>query len=63
MKIKNKIQVLADNLMRVTQQKFVAIRNGDHKQARNLHGIQLELDLKIHELEKKAQASSSNLVC
>jgi hypothetical protein len=45
MQIKNKIQVLAENLRKVTRQKFVAIREGDHKQAQNLHGVQLELDL------------------
>ena len=53
MKLRNKIQVLAENLRKVTRQKFVAIREGDHKQAQNLHGVQLELDLELHMLEAK----------
>ena len=60
MQIKNKIQVLAENLRKVTRQKFVAIREGDHKQAQNLHGVQLELDLKLHLLESKLQKSNTS---
>jgi hypothetical protein len=60
MQIKNKIQVLAENLRKVTRQKFVAIREGDHKQAQNLHGVQLELDLQLHLLESKLQKSNTS---
>lgn len=64
MKLRNKLEVLAENLRKVTRQKFVAIREGDHKQAQNLHGVQLELDLKLHLLESKLQKSdASPLVC
>ena len=63
MQLKNKIQVIAENLRKVTRQKFVAIRKGDHEQAHNLHGVQLELDLQLHLLESKLrQANSSSLV-
>ena len=63
MKLRNKIQVLAENLRKVTRQKFVAIREGDHQQAQNLHGMQLELDLQLHLLESKLQKSNhSSLV-
>ena len=60
MKLRNKIQVLAENLRKVTQQRFVAIRNGDHEQAKNLHGMQLELDLKLHLLESRLQKSNTS---
>ena len=60
MKLRNKIQVLAENLRKVTRQKFVAIREGDHKQAHELHGVQLELDLKLHLLESKLQKSNNS---
>lgn len=63
MQIKNKIQVLAENLRKVTQQKFVAIRNGDYEQAHNLRGMQIELDLKLHLLESKLQKNDPCLVC
>jgi hypothetical protein len=59
MKLRNKIQVLAENLRKVTRQKFVAIREGDHKQAQNLHGMQLELDLQLHLLESKLQKNNN----
>jgi len=63
MQLKNKIQVIAENLRKVTRQKFVAIRKGDHEQARNLQGVQLELDLQLHLLESKLRkANSSSLV-
>jgi len=62
MQIKNKIQVLAENLRKVTRQKFVAIREGDHKQAQNLHGVQLELDLQLHLLESKLQKSNTSSI-
>lgn len=62
MQIKNKIQVLAENLRKVTRQKFVAIREGDHKQAQNLHGVQLELDLQLHLLESKLQKSDTSSI-
>ena len=63
MQLKNKIQVIAENLRKITRQKFVAIRKGDHKQARNLQGVQLELDLQLHLLESKLRkANSSSLV-
>ena len=60
MQLRNKIQVLAENLRKVTQQRFVAIRNGDHEQAKNLHGVQLELDLKLHLLESRLQKSNTS---
>ena len=60
MQLRNKIQVLAENLRKVTRQRFVAIRNGDHEQAKNLHGMQLELDLKLHLLESKLQKSNTS---
>lgn len=60
MQLRNKIQVLAENLQKVTRQKFVAIREGDHKQARELHGVQLELDLQLHLLESKLQKSNTS---
>jgi len=60
MKLRNKIQVLAENLRKVTRQKFVAIREGDHKQAHELHGVQLELDLQLHLLESKLQKSNNS---
>ena len=41
MQLRNKIQVIAENLRKITRQKFVAIREGDHEQARNLQGVQL----------------------
>ena len=59
MQLRNKIQVLAENLRKVTRQRFVAIRNGDHEQAQNLHGVQLELDLKLHLLESRLQKSNT----
>ena len=59
MQLRNKIQTLAENLRKVTRQRFVAIRNGDHEQARNLHGVQLELDLKLHLLESRLQKSNT----
>jgi len=63
MQLRNKIQVLAENLRKVTRQKFVAIRKGDHQQAQNLHGMQLELDLQLHLLESKLKkVDSSSLV-
>ena len=60
MQLRNKIQVLAENLRKVTRQKFVAIREGDHKQAHELHGVQLELDLQLHLLESKLQKSNTS---
>lgn len=63
MQIKSKIQVLAENLRKVTRQKFVAIRKGDHEQAHNLHGMQIELDLQLHLLESKLQKNNPCLVC
>ena len=60
MQLRNKIQVLAENLRKVTRQKFVAIRKGDHQQAQNLHGMQLELDLQLHLLESKLQKSNNS---
>ena len=60
MQLRNKIQVLAENLRKVTRQKFVAIRKGDHQQAQNLHGMQLELDLQLHLLESKLRKSNSS---
>jgi hypothetical protein len=60
MQLRNKIQVIAENLRKVTRQKFVAIREGDHEQAQNLQGVQLELDLKLHLLESKLQKSTSS---
>jgi len=63
MQIKSKIQVLAENLRKVTRQKFVAIREGDRKQAHNLHGVQIELDLQLHLLESKLQKNDPYLVC
>jgi hypothetical protein len=63
MQIRKKIQVLAENLRKVTRQKFVAIRKGDHQQAKNLQGVQLELDLKLHLLESKLKkVDTSSLV-
>jgi len=63
MQIRKKIQVLAENLRKVTRQKFVAIRKGDHEQARNLQGVQLELDLQLHLLESKLKkVDQSSLV-
>ena len=63
MQLRNKIQVIAENLRKVTRQKFVAIRKGDHEQAHNLHGVQLELDLQLHLLESKLKkVDSSSLV-
>ena len=62
MKIKSKIESLADRLQKITQQKFVAIREGDHEQAQNLQSVQIELDAKIHDLEKKLVASQPCLV-
>jgi len=63
MQLRNKIQVIAENLRKITRQKFVAIREGDHKQARNLQGIQLELDLQLHLLESKLKkVDQSSLV-
>jgi len=63
MQLRKKIQVLAENLRKVTRQKFVAIREGDHEQAHNLHGVQLELDLQLHLLESKLQkGNTSSLV-
>lgn len=62
MKIQSKIESLADRLQKVTQQKFVAIREGDHEQAKSLQGVQIELDAKIHELERKLVASQPCLV-
>jgi|TARA_B100000035_G_C21029786_1_gene567819 hypothetical protein len=59
MQLRKKIDVIAENLRKVTRQKFVAIREGDHKQAHDLHGIQLELDLKLHLLESKLQKSNT----
>jgi len=53
MQLRKKIEILAENLQKVTRQKFVAIREGDHKQARNLQGVQLDLDLQLHLLESK----------
>ena len=60
MQLTKKIQVLAENLRKVTRQKFVAIRKGDHQQAQNLHGMQLELDLQLHLLESKLQKNDSS---
>ena len=60
MQLRNKIQVIAENLRKVTRQKFVAIRKGDHQQAQNLHGMQLELDLQLHLLESKLRKSNSS---
>lgn len=60
MQLKKKIQVLAENLRKVTRQKFVAIREGDHEQAQKLNGVQLELDLQLHLLESKMQKSDSS---
>jgi hypothetical protein len=60
MQLRNKIQVLAENLRKVTRQRFVAIRNGDHEQAQKLNGVQLELDLKLHLLESKLQKSNTS---
>jgi len=63
MQLRNKIQVLAENLRKVTRQKFVAIRKGDHQQAQNLHGMQLELDLQLRLLESKLKkVDQSSLV-
>jgi len=63
MQLKNKIQVIAENLRKITRQKFVAIREGDHEQARNLQGVQLELDLQLHLLESKLKkVDQSSLV-
>ena len=63
MQLRKKIEILAENLQKVTRQKFVAIREGDHKQAQNLQGLQLELDLQLHLLESKLnQADQSPLV-
>ena len=63
MQLRNKIQVIAENLRKITRQKFVAIRKGDHEQAKNLQGVQLELDLQLHLLESKLnQADQSPLV-
>jgi len=59
MQIKQRIQILAENLQKVTRQKFIAIREGDHKQAQNLHGMQLELDLQLHLLEAKLPKNNS----
>ena len=60
MQLRNKIQVIAENLRKVTRQKFVAIREGDHEQAQKLNGVQLELDLQLHLLESKMQKSDSS---
>ena len=60
MQLRKKIEVLAENLRKVTRQRFVAIREGDREQAQNLHGVQLELDLKLHLLESKLQKSPSS---
>ena len=63
MQLRNKIQVIAENLRKITQQKFVAIRKGDHQQAKNLQGVQLELDLQLHLLESKLKkVDQSSLV-
>jgi hypothetical protein len=62
MKIRSKIESLADRLQKITQQKFVAIREGDHEQAKTLQSVQIELDAKIHDLEKKLVASQPCLV-
>ena len=63
MQLKNKIQVIAENLRKITRQKFVAIRKGDHQQAKNLQGVQLELDLQLHLLESKLKkVDQSSLV-
>ena len=63
MQLKNKIQVIAENLRKITRQKFVAIREGDHEQAKNLQGVQLELDLQLHLLESKLKkVDQSSLV-
>ena len=63
MEIRKKIQVLAENLRKVTRQKFVAIRKGNHQQAKNLQGVQLELDLQLHLLESKLKkVDTSSLV-
>ena len=60
MQLRKKIEILAENLRKVTRQKFVAIRERDHKQAHELHGVQLELDLKLHLLESKLQKSNTS---
>ena len=59
MQIRKKIEVLAENLRKVTRQRFVAIREGDHEQAQNLHGVQLELDLQLHLLESKLKTTEN----
>jgi hypothetical protein len=60
MQIRKKIEVLAENLRKVTRQRFVAIREGDHEQAQNLHGMQLELDLQLHLLESKLRTTENS---
>jgi hypothetical protein len=59
MQIRKKIEVLAENLRKITRQRFVAIREGDHEQAQNLHGVQLELDLQLHLLESKLKTTEN----
>jgi hypothetical protein len=59
MQLRKKIEILAENLRKITRQRFVAIREGDHEQAQNLHGVQLELDLKLHLLESQLRKTEN----
>jgi hypothetical protein len=63
MQLRNKIQVIAENLRKITRQKFVAIRKGDHEQAKNLQGVQLELDLQLHLLGIQVEKIKFILSC
>jgi len=53
MKIQNEIARLTSTLQALTMQRLIALREGRHSEANQIASVQVDIDNKIQELEKK----------
>lgn len=53
MKIQQEISRLTATLQALTQQRLLALREGKHSEANQIASVQVDIDNKIQELEKK----------
>ena len=58
MKIQNEIARLTSTLQALTMQRLIALREGRHSEADQIASVQVDIDNKIQELEKKIWLNS-----
>ena len=60
MKIQNEIARLTSTLQALTMQRLIALREGRHSEADQIASVQVDIDNKIQELEKKIWLNEAN---